>query len=285
MKIKSILSTLSMFVAIAQANHPSFDCNKVKKESSEGVICASDTLMNLDRELSALYKQAKTKATKEDRLKATQRGWIKGRNDCWKDANEAKCMEVQYKMRIDELKKKYGLSTKKTAVKTYSFEKTLTLQGITFDVHTTGEGSLRQLTITPHGLAGVNEVITKEIEGSVVGAEVADLNRDGFPEIYVYVASVGSGSYGSLVAYSSNSNKSMTAIYLPELSDDKKNSVGYMGHDEFSVIESSLGRRFPVYNKEDSNANPTGGMRQLSYKLSAGEAGWVLKLVHSAELK
>jgi len=59
--------------------------------------------------------------------------------------------------------------------------------------------------------------------------------------------------------------------------------VGYMGHDEFAVVESSLARRFPIYKKGDSNANPTGGMRQLQYKLVPGEATWQLKLVNSTE--
>ncbi len=89
----------------------------------------------------------------------------------------------------------------------------------------------------------MNDSIHQEIDGEVVDAEVADLNQDGFPEIYVYTASAVSGSYGSLVAYGSNANKSMTAIYLPELSDDKKNSIGYMGHDIFSIIEPKLCNR------------------------------------------
>ena len=197
------------------ANQPSFDCTKVKKESSKGVILGETT-------------------SKEEK---------------------------------------------------YSFQKTLSLLGLSFDIKTTGEGSLRQLTIIPQGLSGVNEVVNKEIDGMVVRAEVADLNKDGFAEVYVYVASAGSGSYGSLVAYSSNQNKSMTSIYLPELSDDKKASQGYMGHDQFSIVESSLGRRFPVYNKNDSNANPTGGTRQLSYKLVPAEASWQLKLVNSLDIK
>ena len=96
---------------------------------------------------------------------------------------------------------------------------------------------------------------------------------NGFPEIYVYVNSAGSGAYGSLVAYASNRNKSLTPIYLPELSDDKKLSEGYMGHDEFTIIENSFARRFPVYLKDDSNCCPKGGTRQIEYKLVAGEAG------------
>ena len=162
-----------------------------------------------------------------------------------------------------------------------SFDKTLSLQGITFHVQATNRGSINQVTITPSGLEGSNEVINQKIDGSVTGAEVADLNSDGSPEIYVYVTSAGSGAYGSLVAYSTNNKKSLTGIYFAPLEDDKKNFVGYMGHDEFAVVESSFARRFPIYKKEDSNANPTGGTRQLQYKLIAGEATWQLRLVNS----
>ena len=158
------------------------------------------------------------------------------------------------------------------------FDKVLKLQGITFHVQATNEGSLNQLTITPFGLEIDNEVIQQEIDGSVTGAEVADINADGSPEIYVYVNSAGSGAYGSLVAYAANNKKSLSSIYLMPLADDKKNSQGYMGHDEFTIIEHSLARRFPVYKKDDSNANPTGGTRQLEYKLKRGEASWQLKL-------
>ena len=161
------------------------------------------------------------------------------------------------------------------------FEKILKLQGITFHVVATNEGSLNQLTITPSGLEIVNRVMKHEIDGSVTGAEVADINADGSPEIYVYVTSAGSGSYGTLIAYSANNKKSLSDIYLHPLEHDKKNSVGYMGHDEFSIVENALGRRFPVYKKEDTNAKPTGGMRQLQYKLIAGEASWQLKLMKS----
>jgi hypothetical protein len=51
-----------------------------------------------------------------------------------------------------------------------------------------------------------------------------------------------------------------------------------MGHDEFAVVEGIVAQRFPIYNQGDSNAKPTGKMRQLQYKLKQGEAGWVMKL-------
>ncbi len=162
-----------------------------------------------------------------------------------------------------------------------NFDKVLTLQGITFHIVATNEGSLNQLTIIPTGLEGSNRVIKQEIDGSVTGAQIADINADGSPEIYVYVNSAGSGSYGSLVAYSANNKKSLSGIYLPPLKDDKRNSVGYMGHDEFTITKNSFTRRFPVYNEGDANCCPKGGTRQLQYKLVAGEAGWQLKLLKS----
>jgi hypothetical protein len=106
---------------------------------------------------------------------------------------------------------------------------------------------------------------------------LADLDGDSWPEIYVYVSSAGSGSYGSLVAYAVNNGKSISPIYLPPLEQTEEALPGYMGHDEFAVVENRLVRRFPVYNDGDTNANPTGGTRQVQYRLIKGEAGWVLR--------
>ena len=55
---------------------------------------------------------------------------------------------------------------------------------------------------------------------------MADINEDGSPELYIYVKSAGSGSYGSLAAYSANRRKSLSEIYLPPLTDDKALSQG-----------------------------------------------------------
>ncbi len=48
-----------------------------------------------------------------------------------------------------------------------SFDKVLTLQGITFHVVATNEGSLNQLTITPSGLEIVNRVSHLQISTKV----------------------------------------------------------------------------------------------------------------------
>jgi hypothetical protein len=72
-----------------------------------------------------------------------------------------------------------------------------------------------------------------------------------------------------VIGYSPNKGKSLSQIYFPELDKNSAALKGYMGHDEFAIVENSLVRRFKIY---DSNAKPTAKIRQLEYKLKPGEA-------------
>ena len=139
----------------------------------------------------------------------------------------------------------------------------------------TGEGSKQQLTITTSGTKPPIKPIRRSINGQVVGTEVADLNGNGLPEIYVFVQAAGSGSYGELVAYAAIKGSKLSPIVLQELTGAPAN--GYRGHDQFLVVESCLVRRFPIHKPGDSNAKATGGLRQICYKLKAGNASWILR--------
>ena len=70
---------------------------KVRKDSMEGIICSSNVLMDLDRELSYVYKEARKIAKKSDKMKAHQYGWIRGRDNCWKASDEKQCIINEYK--------------------------------------------------------------------------------------------------------------------------------------------------------------------------------------------
>ena len=156
-----------------------------------------------------------------------------------------------------------------------TFNKTLKLQGISFKVQSSGEGSQQQLTITTTGAKPAIKPIKQTVNGQVVGAAVADLNGNGLPEIYVFVEGAGSGSYGELVAYSTMKGSELSPIVLQELSGAP--AQGYQGHDRFEVVEGCLVRHFPIYKPGDSNAKATGGERQICYKLKSGEASWILR--------
>lgn len=161
-----------------------------------------------------------------------------------------------------------------------AFKKTFSHNGVSFTVVSLNDSSLSSVTIIPSGFKNDNTTISREVDGTVQDAEIADINGDGFPELYIYVQSTGSGSYGSVLAFSSNKNLSISDIYIPPLDEKSALTTGYMGHDAFAVENTMLVRRFPVYKSGDSNAHPTGGMRQLQYTLTPGEAGWVMQLTH-----
>ena len=156
-----------------------------------------------------------------------------------------------------------------------AFNQTLKLQGISFQVQSSGEGSQQQLTITTSGARPPIKPIRQTVNGRVVGARVADLNGNGTPEIYVFVQGAGSGSYGELVAYAVTKGSDLSPIHLQELGGAM--AAGYQGHDQFEVVEGCLVRRFPIYKPGDSNAKASGGERQICYKLKAGEASWILR--------
>jgi hypothetical protein len=163
------------------------------------------------------------------------------------------------------------------------FDRKLKLQGITFHVTSPNTATGNTVKITPAGLKAVNKPISHAVNGLVIGAEVADLNVDQSPEIYIYVREPGPQARASLVAYSANNKKSLSEIYLAPLTDNKEASAGYNGHDEMTVIENTFARRYPIFGKDGDSSSRTGKTRQLQYKLVAGEAGWILKLDKTVE--
>jgi hypothetical protein len=113
---------------------------------------------------------------------------------------------------------------------------------------------------------------------------VADLDGNGFDEIYIITISSGSGSYGTVLGFASNKDKSLSMINFPEILERDENFKGYMGHDTFKMEEQKLLRTFPIYNEGDTNQNPTGGTRKLVYGLYPGEAIWQLRVEKSETL-
>jgi len=164
------------------------------------------------------------------------------------------------------------------AAATGPFEQRLELLDVGFQVSSPNKDTGNTVRILPSGLQIDNTPIEVEVAGQVVGAEVADLNVDRSPELYVYVRGPAPEHRGTLVAVSANNRKSLGFVNLPELSEHRGASTGYQGHDDMAVVEGRFVRRFPLYGKDGDPAKPTGRTRQLQYKLAKGEASWVLKL-------
>jgi hypothetical protein len=159
------------------------------------------------------------------------------------------------------------------------FDKTLTREGISFHITCANNSSLNTLHLDISGLKKGDETISKDIDGSVIGTEVGDLDGNGLPEVYIFISSAGSGSYGDVLAYSVSGDGALQAITLAPLEDDPQNREGYMGHDSFSLNKKTLIRSFPIYRKDDPNAAPGGGERQIRYGLVHTDKGFLLRPV------
>lgn len=105
------LSALVLVSGSTWAQGPAFKCDKVEAESVEALICQDAGLSALDQQLAQVYAEASKKAVNEHpaTLKAEQRGWIKGRDDCWKSQDQKLCVSDSYHQRIVELQARYRL--------------------------------------------------------------------------------------------------------------------------------------------------------------------------------
>lgn len=118
--------------AEAQAKGAAFDCAKATGQV-EKLICADQGLSALDRKLDGVYKAALAKAKDgtDKTLRAEQRGWVEGRDECWKAKGTSApvslteswiatdmrgCVEGQYQLRIAEVQVQYQLVPAKKPV-------------------------------------------------------------------------------------------------------------------------------------------------------------------------
>ena len=157
---------------------------------------------------------------------------------------------------------------------TTPFNRTLSLQGMRFAVESPNRPAGNTVRIATEGLANGASIIDRDIPGAVVGADVADLDADGSPEVYVHIGASATSGRAALVAYAANRGKSLSDIYLPALEDEQGAAIGFVGPEEIAVAEASLARRFAIEG---------GKTRQLRYRLHAGESGWQLRLDRTDE--
>ncbi len=124
------LALATAAAAAGAADGPTFPCGKAQGKV-EQAICADAGLAARDRQLHTVYKAASAKATGSlaSMLRAEQRGWVKGRNDCWKaDGLQTwitatwtvdtvrDCIDAQYRLRTAELQAVWRLLPRKTVV-------------------------------------------------------------------------------------------------------------------------------------------------------------------------
>lgn len=107
----ALASATAAFATETAAQGPSFACGKAAPGSIEALICGDAELSAFDRKLAGVYAAATEKAANErpPMLKTEQRGWVKGRDECWKSDDKRACVLEEYRRRIAELQARYRL--------------------------------------------------------------------------------------------------------------------------------------------------------------------------------
>ena len=112
MKLLLIISTLLATAQLqAAAADNQINCQANGLGTVDQLICSDQQLLKQDQQLAEVYQQALLKAANEKPplLKAEQRGWIKGKAECWKEDDKKACASMLYTQRIAELQARYEL--------------------------------------------------------------------------------------------------------------------------------------------------------------------------------
>jgi hypothetical protein len=132
---------------------------------------------------------------------------------------------------------------------------------------------VNDLSVRPIGFDGSAREMAFPLRGRVLKAEIDDLNSDGYPDLVLYVYSDSAGAFGTVYAFLSQGNKSMTGCVLPDPMMNGKINTGYKGHDQFILMEGNLLQKFPIYKPGDDKDKPTGGTRVVLYQLAKTDNG------------
>ena len=102
--IVTIFLTVSLSAEDIRYFKTSFDCQNIKKDSTQLAICTDGTLAGWDRFMNDVYRFSYTKEKDKELLKNEQLNWIKERNSCRENFN---CIEDSYSRRAQVLIDRY----------------------------------------------------------------------------------------------------------------------------------------------------------------------------------
>jgi hypothetical protein len=128
-------------------------------------------------------------------------------------------------------------------------------------------GDNNDVSITMYGFAGSGSSdISFKITGRVVNAAVDDFNSDGYPDLIFFTYDI--NDRGQVYALASLQNKTCIPILIDDIYNVPALREGYQGHDEFTVLNGLLSRKFPVYHVDSlTKESKITGYRHVLYKV------------------
>ncbi|MDZ4716046.1 MAG: hypothetical protein SH819_11305 [Cytophagales bacterium] len=117
----------------------------------------------------------------------------------------------------------------------------------------------------------------------------ADLDGNGFEELYILAKGPKPESFITIYGLNSDKDLDVVEIYFegatPYNSKPGEPFEGYRGWDTFLLEDGQLFDIFPVYLDGDAAENPSGGKRKVLYKLVKTESTWSLRPIRSEQVE
>ena len=159
-----------------------------------------------------------------------------------------------------------------------AFQDNLSLEGVSFAIQAAGQTAPQQLTITTTGTLQPIPPIRRLVDGRVMAAQVADLNGDGQPELYLLAPGERNSGHGALMGYALLNGNRLEPIPLEQNSGPGSSAFqDYRGQDSLAVIEGCLVRRFPLKRTTGSTDGDGRAERQICYELVSRPTGLLLR--------
>jgi hypothetical protein len=160
-----------------------------------------------------------------------------------------------------------GASANNSSSAPAPFTKEVSYENYKFTVTTHGESNEHHFKLIPQGLTVSNDTLSEDVKGAIKDVIINDIDGDNSPEIGVIDVDPAT-QQGHIHVFTTFGGKSIGMTHMPDMDPGDPALVGYKGGDEYEFMENTLVRRFPIYEGDTK----TGKMRQLQYKLKAGEA-------------
>jgi heat shock protein HslJ len=145
------------------------------------------------------------------------------------------------------------------------------------NTHPNGE-SLSTITITSRDFASSSPITLEK--NMLTNVFLADLNDDGFDELYLITEAAGSGSYGDITGFASNKDMTLVPIAIADIKEDDTVAggifEGYEGHDRITFEDGVLTREFPISEGDTASGSLKTITKKITYTLESEEGDYVL---------
>jgi hypothetical protein len=132
------------------------------------------------------------------------------------------------------------------------------------------------------GFSGFKDTIFFEEIEIIDTVLIADINNDGFEEIYIFTRGFFPGAYDHVFGVTSDEDITYKEINFYDIkqSDVVDGAVfnGYQGQDVYTLENNLIKRTFPVYNPGDFYNYPSRGYKTLFYTLEKTNTGFYFKI-------